>query len=108
MEKSAIELVAFNKTDILEPNQSEVVEVSVEGKYMASYDSYNAKTYILDKGDYYFAFGIDSHDAINNILRFKKDNLEDVAGVLITTVGKICDSVHYEDCYNFFNEKVDK
>ena len=39
---------------------------------------------------------------------FKKDELEDVAGVLITTVGKLCDSVHYENCYNFFNENVDK
>ena len=39
---------------------------------------------------------------------FAKDNLEDVSGVLVTTVGKLCDNVHYEDCYKFFNENVDK
>ena len=75
IEKSAVELVAFNKTGLLEPNASEVVTVSVEGKYMASYDSYNARTYILDKGDYYFAFGRDSHDAINNILKTKNSSI---------------------------------
>ena len=39
---------------------------------------------------------------------FRKDNLEDVAGVLVTTVGKLCDEIHYEDCYKFFNQNVDK
>ena len=28
----------------------------------------NAKTYILEDGDYYFTVGKDAHDAINNIL----------------------------------------
>ena len=39
---------------------------------------------------------------------FKKDSLENVAGVLVTTVGKLCDEIHYQDSYNAFNENVDK
>ena len=75
IEKASVELVAFNKTQILEPSQSETLTMSVEGKYMASYDSYEAKTYILDDGDYYFAFGRDSHDAVNNIIKAKNSSI---------------------------------
>lgn len=39
---------------------------------------------------------------------FKKDNLKNVAGVLVTTVGKLCDEIHYQDCYKSFNKDVDK
>lgn len=39
---------------------------------------------------------------------FKKDDLKNVAGVLVTTVGKLCDGIHYEDCYKYFNKNVDK
>ncbi len=39
---------------------------------------------------------------------FKHDDLEDVQGVLVTTAGKLCDSIHYEECYNTFNQNVDK
>lgn len=38
----------------------------------------------------------------------QKDELNDVCGVLVTTVGKLCDSVHYEQCYDTFNQNVDK
>lgn len=37
----------------------------------------------------------------------KNNTLENVAGVLVTTVGKICDSVDFEQAYNFFS-KADK
>lgn len=76
IEKASVELVAFNKTDVLETNQSQVLTMTVEGKYMASYDAYEAKTYILDSGDYYFAFGRDSHDAINNIIKAKNSSID--------------------------------
>ncbi len=39
---------------------------------------------------------------------FKKSDLKDVAGVLVTTVGKLCDEVHYEECYKFFHKNVDR
>lgn len=71
VEKSAVELVAFAKTDILQPNASATVSLTVEGKYLASYDSYNAKTWIVDEGAYYFTVATDSHEAINNIIKAK-------------------------------------
>lgn len=75
IEKSSVELVAFNKTKILDGGASEVVELVVDGKYFASYDSYKAKTYVVDEGDYYFTVAKDSHDAINNILKKKNSSV---------------------------------
>ena len=39
---------------------------------------------------------------------FQKDNLEDIKGVIVTTVGKLCDSIHYDECFNTFNPNIDK
>lgn len=39
---------------------------------------------------------------------FKNDSMEDVKGVLITTVGKICDCIHYEKAYNAFSPNIDR
>lgn len=68
VEKSAIEFVGMEKTDVLAPGASQTMDIVVDMKYMASYDAYKAKTYILDGGDYYFALGNGAHDALNNIL----------------------------------------
>lgn len=76
VEKAAVELVGFDKTDILNPGESAVVTVKVDGSYFASYDAYNAKTYIVDKGDYYFATGKNAHDALNNILALKQQSAD--------------------------------
>ena len=70
MEKSAIELVGFNKTSLLKKNGgSETVKINVKKEYMASYDADFAKTYVLDEGDYYLSLGNGAHDALNRILR---------------------------------------
>lgn len=71
MEKSAVQVVGFDKTDILAPGASETLEIPVERYLLASYDYTNAKSYILSEGDYYFAIGDDAHDALNNILAAK-------------------------------------
>ena len=74
VEKSAIQLLNFEKSSVLEPGASEVVNVKVDMQYIASYDmTYeNADgtygTYILDPGTYYFAVGNGAHDALNNIM----------------------------------------
>lgn len=70
-EKSAVELVGFDKTDLLAPKASEKVEIEIDGKYISSYDADDAKTYVVDKGDYYFTAAKDAHDAVNNILAAK-------------------------------------
>ncbi len=71
VEKSAVELVGFDKTQSLMPGQSEMITVTVQKEQMKSYDSYGARTYIVDAGNYYLTVGTDAHDAINNILAAK-------------------------------------
>ena len=71
IEKSAIQLVAYEKTDELAADGSETVVLNVDMSNLASYDYEGAGTYIVDEGDYYFAIGDDSHDALNNILAAK-------------------------------------
>ena len=68
IEKSAIQLMNFDKTDILEPGASETVTVTIDLQYLASFDEHGAGTYIFDAGDYYFAVGNGAHDALNHIL----------------------------------------
>ena len=93
VEKASVSLVGFDKTDILEPGQSETLTIEVDGDYVASYDAYGAGTYIMDAGDYLFTAATDSHDAVNNVLAAKgytpknSDGRMDVAGNkdLVTT-----------------------
>ena len=68
IEKSAVQLMDFEKTNTLEPGESQTITMNVDMANLASYDSENAKTFIVDPGDYYFAIGDDAHDALNNIL----------------------------------------
>lgn len=71
IEKAAVELVGFEKTDVIQPGKTETVTVTVPEYELKSYDSYGKKTYILENGTYYFAVGSDAHDAVNNILAAK-------------------------------------
>ena len=82
VEKSAIQLVGYNKTHILEPGETENILITVDRYFLASYDDNNAKGYILSGGDYYFAVGDSAHDALNNILAVQgyDDGLVDYNG----------------------------
>ena len=71
VEKSAIALVDYAKTDLLAPGESQTLEIEVKEYFLASYDTYGAGTYILSSGDYYLAIGSDAHDALNNVLAAK-------------------------------------
>ncbi len=71
VEKSAISLVAYGKTEELEAGASQTLDIKVPGYFLASYDTNGAETYILSEGDYYLAIGDDAHDALNNILAAK-------------------------------------
>lgn len=74
IEKSAIQLLNYAKTDLLQPGESQVVTVDCDLQYIATYDTSfdngdgTQGTYILDPGKYYFAFGNGAHDALNNIM----------------------------------------
>ena len=68
VEKAAVQLMGFEKTPELAAGESVTLTVTMELQYLASYDYTNAKTYIMDDGDYYLAIGDSAHDALNNIL----------------------------------------
>ena len=83
VEKSAILLMGFEKTETLAPGDSEILEINFEMKYLASYNEnivYDGLTgaYVIDTtDDYYFAIGNGAHDALNNILASQGYNAED-------------------------------
>ena len=68
IEKSAVQLMDFEKTQTLEPGESQTITMNIDLSNLASYDANSAKTYIVDPGTYYLAIGTDAHDALNNIL----------------------------------------
>lgn len=68
IEKSAVELVGFSKTDDIQPHSSVDVKISVSKEKMRSYDANGSGTYIIDAGDYFITAGKNAHDSINNIL----------------------------------------
>ena len=80
VEKSAVELCGYAKTALLEPGQSETVEIKVSKEELASYDSNKARTYILEDGEYYFTVANGSHAALHNILAAKGFTPENTDG----------------------------
>lgn len=67
VEKSAVMFLNSAKVDVA-AGKSKEVTITIPTKYLASYDTNNAKTYILDAGDYYFTAAAGAHEAVNNIL----------------------------------------
>lgn len=79
VEKASVQLMGFEKTKLLAPNESETLSVTVHLQWLASYDFMTAKGYILDAGDYYFSLGNGAHEAIENILAAKGKPAGDAA-----------------------------
>ena len=67
VEKSAVMFLNSAKVDVA-AGKSKEVTITIPTKYLASYDANNAKTYILDAGDYYFTAAAGAHEAVNSIL----------------------------------------
>lgn len=70
-ETSAIELIEFGKTPLLKAGEDVTVTANVLKKDLCSYDYQDAKTYVLNAGEFYFTAGRNAHDAINNVLSAK-------------------------------------
>lgn len=74
LEKSAIQLIGFEKTKLLQPGESETLTIEFDAAYFASYDEKAEKAngttgaWTLEAGDYYFAIGNGAHEALNNVL----------------------------------------
>lgn len=94
-QKSAIQLIGFEKTSELGAGESEEVTISVNDYIFATYDE-NATNgadtsqtgcYVFDQGDYYFAIGDNSHDALNNVLESKSG--ASIEGKLVDESGNV-------------------
>ena len=84
LEKAAIQLVNFGKTDLLQPGESAELTIPFEPQYFASYDENLVKedgtpgAWVLEEGDYYFTVGNGAHEAINNVLAKKLGSEENL------------------------------
>ena len=102
VEKAGVQLVGFEKTDILAKGASETLTIEIDGDYVASYDAYGAGTYIMDAGDYLFTAATDAHNAANNVLAAKgfttadgKMDAEGNADLVCTWTNPILDTTTY-------------
>ena len=80
VEKSSVSLVGFGKTATLEANATETVKITVNVKDFISYDDVNAKTYILEAGDYLLTAAHNAHEANNNFLKYNDRNTDGLFG----------------------------
>lgn len=87
LEKSAIQLLGFTKSDVIEPGATVEVTVTFDPQYMASYDEDAVKldgtqgAWTLEAGDYYFAIGNGAHEALNNVLAKKTGSTENLVKI---------------------------
>ncbi len=66
IEKSAICLGGYGKTDMLAPTESEIVKVELKISDMMSYDKDNLEAWILEKGDYEIILGENVREHIDS------------------------------------------
>jgi beta-glucosidase len=64
IEKASANLVAFEKTDMIEPGASQTITISFNEEDMVSFDTYGSKSYVLEAGDYKISIRSDSHNVI--------------------------------------------
>lgn len=76
VERAAVELVEFEKTDILEPGADETLTVTVPKEYLKAYNAEGEGGYVVQGGDYYFTAAFNAHDAVNDILAAKEGKSE--------------------------------
>lgn len=95
VEKASIQLLDFEKTKVLNPGESETLEITFDPAYMASYDENVVKengtagAWVLDQGDYYFSVGNGAHAALNNILASKTGSAD---GLIKTTEEEVIEA----------------
>ena len=65
IEKAHVALVAFDKTKMLEPGESQTLTLTFTEDDMASYDYKLAKAYVLEKGSYDIKLMKNSHEVID-------------------------------------------
>lgn len=61
IEKAHVVLGGFAKTKMLQPGESETVDIEIKEDYFTSYDYKNEKCYVMDSGYYNFYLSDDAH-----------------------------------------------
>ena len=64
IEKSAIELAAYDKTELLAPGESETLTISFPVRDLSSYDMTTEEAYVLDAGTYEIKLARNVHDIV--------------------------------------------
>lgn len=87
IEKSAIELAAYDKTELLQPGESETLTISFPVRDLSSYDMVNEEAYVLDAGTYEIKLARNVHDIVEvqnyEVAETKVYNTDEVTGVAI-------------------------
>lgn len=65
IEKASVNLIAFDKTDMLEPGESQTLTLTFSEEDMASYDTYGTESYVLEAGSYEISLRTDSHTVVD-------------------------------------------
>ena len=64
IEKSAVELAAYDKTGLLQPGDSEVLTISFPVRDLSSYDMITEEAYVLEEGTYEIKLARNVHDIV--------------------------------------------
>ena len=75
IEKASANLICYEKTQMLQPGESETVHISFALEDMASFDEYNGGAYTLEKGDYVIAVKANSHQTLDSRVYSQKDTV---------------------------------
>ena len=109
IEKSAVTLVGFNKTDILQPGESQTIVVEFNVQDMASWDYSDANKdgnkgdYELDAGEYIIRVMENSHfDCATNV-KDKTDAYDEVKFTLKATANLKLDDFSHNELANAFS-----
>ena len=96
IEKASANLIAFDKTDVIEPNASVEVEFSIPKEMLASYDEYDTESYVLDAGNYIISVNANSHTVLDS-------KTWTLSSKVVYDEGRPSDQVatenHFEDAY---------
>lgn len=66
IEKASANLIAYDKTDMLEPGASQTLSILISAEDMASYDDEENGCYVLEEGEYEISINSDSHTVIDS------------------------------------------
>ena len=105
IEKSAVNLIGFKKTENIEPGETKPVEITVNVNDFASYDD-AAGGYLLeaDQTPYYITAAPDAHTAVNNILKKKLAGNGEALGRIVETSALTGDADARESSVDFVAE----